>query len=69
MYIFSENKASMWEDNIKRELKYVMCGRRLDLSGSGLGQVADSCEHYYASSYFTLNGRFFQLTVYLKVIH
>jgi hypothetical protein len=55
----------MWKDNVKRELKYLMCGRRLDLSDSGLGQVANSCEHY-ASSYFTLCGHFFQLTVYMN---
>jgi hypothetical protein len=59
----------MWEDNIKRELKYVMCGRRLDLSDSGLGQVADSCEHYYTPSYLTLCGHSFQLTVYLEAMN
>ena len=56
----------MWENNVKTELKYVMCGRRLDLSDSGLGQVADSCEHYYAPSYFILCGHFFHLTVYMN---
>ena len=57
----------MWQDNIKRKL-VLLCGRILDLSDSGLGQLANSCEHYCAPSYFTLCGDFFQLTVYLKVM-
>jgi hypothetical protein len=32
-----------WEDNIKMDLREVGCGRRLDRSGSGQGQVVGSC--------------------------
>jgi hypothetical protein len=33
-----------WEDNIKTNLQEVGWWQELDLSGSGLGQVAGSCE-------------------------
>jgi len=33
-----------WEDNIKMDLREVGWGYRLNWSGSGQGQVADSCE-------------------------
>jgi hypothetical protein len=33
-----------WEDNIEMDLREVGWGHRLDLSGSGYGQVAGSCE-------------------------
>jgi len=36
---------SKWEDNIKMDLQEVGCGEHgLDLSGSGQGQVAGTCE-------------------------
>jgi hypothetical protein len=34
----------IWEDNSKKNLRNVGWGHGLDLSGSGQGQVAGSCE-------------------------
>jgi hypothetical protein len=53
-----EDPGVVGEDNIKMDLRELGWGHGLAQSGSGQGQVADSCECGYEPSYSIKCGEF-----------